>query len=82
MPAELDGKRMNDGMLQERFLNELVKARVPVTIYLVNGLRLSGQVEFFDQFGLLLAGNAQQFIFKRAISTIVPAQGLAPAIRS
>jgi len=72
---------MKDGMLQERFLTELVQARVPVTIYLVNGLRLLGQVEFFDQYGVLLAGSAQQFIFKRAISTIVPCQNVA-AVRS
>jgi len=67
-------------MLQEKFLDELVQAHVPVTIYLVNGLRLLGHIDSFDQFGLLLTGSAQQFIFKRAISTIVPSHDVSPTV--
>jgi host factor-I protein len=59
-------------MIQDQFLAAIQKARVPVTIYLVSGIRLQGTVESSDQYGVLLGGNSQQFIFKRAISTIVP----------
>jgi host factor-I protein len=69
-------------MLQDKFLTALAEARVPVTIYLINGLRLLGQVHSFDQYGLLLTGTAQQFIFKHAISTIVPTRDVSPAVRS
>jgi RNA chaperone Hfq len=55
---------------------------VPVTVYLVNGIRLQGQIESHDQFGLMLSGISQQFIYKRAISTIVPSQNAASAVRS
>lgn len=61
-------------MIQDEFLAALEKARVQVTIYLVSGIRLQGTVESSDQYGLLLGGTSQQFIFKRAISTIVPAR--------
>jgi host factor-I protein len=59
-------------MLQEQFLRSLAVGRVPVAIYLVNGIRLLGEIESFDQYGLILRGSSQQFVFKGAISTIVP----------
>jgi host factor-I protein len=59
-------------MLQEQFLHSLTEGRVPVAIYLVNGIRLLGEIESYDQYGLVLRGISQQFVFKRAISTIVP----------
>jgi host factor-I protein len=65
-------------MLQDQFLKAIVQAHVPVTIYLMNGIRLLGQVESFDQYGLVLGGTSQQFVYKHAISTIVPTGEVAP----
>ena len=60
--------------LQEPFLNLLRKERIPVSIYLVNGIKLQGQVESFDQFVVLLKNTVSQMVYKHAISTIVPAR--------
>jgi len=60
--------------LQEPFLNALRKERVPVAIYLVNGIKLQGQVESFDQFAVLLRNTVTQMVYKHAISTVVPAR--------
>jgi len=60
--------------LQEPFLNVLRKERIPVSIYLVNGIKLQGQVESFDQFVVLLKNAVSQMVYKHAISTIVPAR--------
>lgn len=62
--------------LQEPFLNALRRERVPVFIYLVNGIKLQGQVESFDQFVVLLKNNVSQMVYKHAISTIVPARNV------
>ncbi|MGA8262062.1 MAG: RNA chaperone Hfq [Arenicellales bacterium] len=62
--------------LQDPFLNILRKERVPVSIYLVNGIKLQGQVESFDQFVVLLKNSVSQMIYKHAISTIVPAKSV------
>jgi host factor-I protein len=67
-------------MIQDQFLAALKKNQV-VTIYLISGIRLQGTVESSDQYGLLLAGNSQQFIFKSAISTIVPSREVDPQTR-
>jgi host factor-I protein len=58
--------------LQDPFLNVLRKERIPVSIYLVNGIKLQGQVESFDQFVVLLKNSVSQMIYKHAISTVVP----------
>ena len=60
--------------LQDPFLNALRKERVPVSIYLVNGIKLQGQVESFDQFVILLKNSVSQMVYKHAISTVVPAR--------
>lgn len=60
--------------LQEPFLNALRKERVPVSIYLVNGIKLTGQVDSFDQFVVLLRNSVNQMVYKHAISTIVPSK--------
>ncbi len=60
--------------LQEPFLNLLRKERIPVSIYLVNGIKLQGQVESFDQFVVLLRNSVSQMVYKHAISTIVPSR--------
>jgi host factor-I protein len=62
--------------LQDPFLNLLRKERVPVSIYLVNGIKLQGQVESFDQFVVLLKNSVSQLVYKHAISTIVPARAV------
>jgi len=62
--------------LQEPFLNALRKERIPVSIYLVNGIKLQGQIESFDQFVVLLKNTVSQMVYKHAISTIVPARAV------
>lgn len=62
--------------LQEPFLNALRRERVPVAIYLVNGIKLQGQVESFDQFVVLLKNSVSQMIYKHAISTVVPSRNV------
>lgn len=62
--------------LQEPFLNALRKEKIPVSIYLVNGIKLQGQIESFDQFVVLLKNSVNQMIYKHAISTVVPARNV------
>lgn len=65
--------------LQEPFLNVLRKERIPVAIYLVNGIKLQGQIESFDQFVVLLKNNVSQMVYKHAISTVVPSRAVKMA---
>ncbi len=60
--------------LQNQYLNILRKEKVPVLVYLVNGVKLQGMVESFDQYVVLLRNSSSQMIYKHAISTIVPIQ--------
>lgn len=62
--------------LQDPFLNSLRKEKVPVSIYLVNGIKLQGMIESFDQFVVLLKNTVSQMVYKHAISTIVPARNV------
>jgi len=62
--------------LQDPFLNALRRERVPVAIYLVNGIKLQGQVESFDNFVVLLKNSVSQMIYKHAISTVVPSRNV------
>ena len=62
--------------LQDPFLNALRRERVPVSIYLVNGIKLQGQVESFDQFVILLRNSVSQMVYKHAISTVVPSRNV------
>ncbi|MDY6942711.1 MAG: RNA chaperone Hfq [Pseudomonadota bacterium] len=69
--------------LQEPFLNALRKEKVPVSIYLVNGIKLQGHIDSFDQFVVLLKNSVSQMVYKHAISTIVPSRNVklaAPAV--
>ena len=66
--------------LQDPFLNALRKERIPVSIFLVNGIKLQGQIESFDQFVVLLKNNVSQMIYKHAISTVVPARNVKLAL--
>ncbi|MES2998409.1 MAG: RNA chaperone Hfq [Pseudomonadota bacterium] len=67
---------MSKGQLQDPFLNALRKEKVPVSIYLVNGIKLQGLVESFDQFVVLLKNSVSQMVYKHAISTVVPARNV------
>ena len=62
--------------LQDPFLNMLRKERVPVSIFLVNGIKLQGQIESFDQFVVLLRNSVSQMVYKHAISTVVPSRNM------
>ena len=58
--------------LQDSFLNSLRKEKIPVTVFLTNGVRLKGTIKAFDNFVVLLRDVNEQLIYKHAISTIVP----------
>ena len=61
--------------LQDTFLNSVRKSKTPLTIFLVNGVKLQGIVSWFDNFCVLLRRDGQsQLVYKHAISTIMPAQ--------
>lgn len=62
--------------LQDPFLNALRKERVPVSVYLVNGIKLQGTIESFDQFVVLLRNQVNQMVYKHAISTVVPSRNV------
>ena len=62
--------------LQDSFLNALLKNRVAVSIFLVNGIKLQGQIESFDQFVILLRNTVSQMVYKSAISTVVPSRNV------
>ncbi len=63
-------------LLQDPFLNALRKEHIPVSIYLVNGIKLQGNVESFDQYVILLRNTVTQMDYKHAISTVVPARAV------
>ncbi len=62
--------------LQDPFLNALRKDKTPVSVYLVNGIKLQGKIDSFDQFVVLLSNSVNQMVYKHAISTIVPARNV------
>jgi host factor-I protein len=64
-------------LLQDPFLNALRREHVPVAIYLVNGIKLQGQIESFDQYVVLLRNTVTQMVYKHAISTIVPGRAVS-----
>ncbi|MBV6390713.1 MAG: RNA-binding protein Hfq [Nitrosomonas europaea] len=64
-------------LLQDPFLNILRKEHIPVSIYLVNGIKLQGQIDSFDQYVVLLKNSVTQMVYKHAISTIVPAKAIS-----
>lgn len=66
----MDAKKQN---LQDTFLNAVRKSKTPLTIFLVNGVKLQGVVTWFDNFCVLLRRDGQaQLVYKHAISTIMP----------
>jgi host factor-I protein len=75
-PAERTSKSR---LLQDVFLNALRREQVPVSVYLVNGIRLQGLIESFDQYVVLLRGAVTQAVYKHAISTVVPSRPVSLA---
>jgi host factor-I protein len=72
MPGEIT---MSKGQnIQDPFLNAVRKERTPVSIFLVNGIKLQGTVDSFDQFVVMLKSTVSQMVYKHAISTIVPSK--------
>jgi host factor-I protein len=69
----MNGKPLH---LQDPFLNALRREHVPVSVFLVNGIRLQGQIESFDPHVVLLKSTVTQMIYKHAISTVVPARAI------
>lgn len=65
-------------LLQNEFLNALRKERVPVSLFLVNGIRLAGHIESFDQYSIRLKGTTSQLVLKRVVATVVPEKGGRP----
>ena len=63
-------------MLQDPFLNALRKERVPVSMFLVNGIKLLGHIESFDQYVVMLRSTTVQMVYKHAISTVVPSRDI------
>ena len=73
---------MNDQtqLLQNEFLNTLRKQRTPVSVFLVNGIRLAGLIQSFDQYSIRLHGTPPQLVLKRVVATVVPdTKGARPA---
>jgi len=67
-------------LLQDPFLNLLRKEHIPVSIYLVNGIKLQGHIDSFDQYVVLLKNSVTQMVYKHAISTVVPARAVTMPI--
>ncbi len=65
--------------LQDNFLNALRKEHIPVSIFLVNGIKLQGKVDSFDQYVVMLKNTSSQMVYKHAISTIVPSKAVKMA---
>ena len=62
--------------IQEPFLNALRKERIPVSIFMKNGIKLQGTIESFDQFIVMLKNVTTQVVYKHAISTVVPSRNV------
>ena len=62
--------------LQDPYLNALRREKTPVSIFLVNGIKLQGQIESFDQFVILLKNTVSQMVYKHGISTVVPSKNV------
>lgn len=69
---------MQKNNLQEVYLTQLRRERCPVTVFLVNGFQMRGHITGFDAFSVVLSSDGKQmFVYKHAISTIIPERPLA-----
>lgn len=64
----------NKDALQDSFLNELYEKQMQVSVFLVNGIKLHGTIEHFDEHVVMLKSAVTQMVYKHAISTVVPAK--------
>ena len=62
--------------LQDKFLNQIIKDNISVSIYLLNGIKLQGHIDSFDDNVIVLNGNIRQLIYKHSISSIVPSKNI------
>lgn len=62
--------------LQDSFLKELRKEKIPVSVFLVNGIKLHGVVDCFDENVIMLKNSVTQMVYKNAISTVVPSRAI------
>ncbi|MBF0370767.1 MAG: RNA chaperone Hfq [Magnetococcales bacterium] len=62
--------------IQDPFLNTLRREKVPVTVFLVNGIKLQGVIVSFDNYCLLLKNSVTQLVFKHAVSTVMPSRNI------
>ncbi len=70
----MSGDKQN---LQDTFLNHVRKTKIPITVFLINGVKLQGIITWFDSFCVLLRREGQsQLVYKHAISTIMPSQDI------
>ena len=67
-------------ILQDPFLNAVRKEQIPVSVFLVNGIKLQGKIESFDQYVIILQNSVRQMVYKHAISTVVPSRDISVAI--
>lgn len=65
---------VTNNSLQDTFLTELCKGKVPVSVFLVNGIKLHGVIDAFDNSTLMLKNSITQMVYKHAISTVVPSK--------
>ena len=64
--------------LQDAFLNQVRKTKIPVTVFLINGVKLQGAITWVDNFCILLRRDGQsQLVYKHAVSTIMPTQNIS-----
>ena len=68
--------------LQDNYLNQLRRDKIPVLVFLTNGVRLKGVIKSFDSFVILLEENTQSLIYKHAVSTIVPERNIEVKLES
>lgn len=73
---------MQEKSLQDTFLQVLSDNRTPVAVFLVNGIKLQGQIEAFDKYVIILKNSGSQMVFKHAISTVMPSHLLSGATSS
>ncbi len=72
----MESKMSKGHTLQDHYIHVLRKDRIPVSIFLVNGIKLQGHIESFDQFVILLTNSVSQMVYKHAVSTVVPARNV------
>ena len=81
----MEKEKIAPNNIQDLFLNHVRKERIPVTIFLMGGAKLSGKIKSFDKYALLLeTNNQEQLIFKHAVSSVMvshPAQTVSPAVQ-